>query len=107
MIAPCGGICGCCQSETWLPSRSGLPALPITPSTGAAKFLFLRRARFVRHIRVSLSVLMGSPARPILARWGGARPRLIGTRFRSIRKHYLAAPLGQHTCFVLDHIVRQ
>ena len=93
MIALFGGICGWCQSETWSLLLSGLPALPITLSTGAVKSLFLRMARFARHIRARLSML--------------ARQSLIGTRFRSIRKHHLAAPLGQHTRFILDHIVRQ
>src|SRR6476620_1344867 len=75
----------------WRHSRSGLPALPITLFTGAVKSLFLKTARFVRHTRMSLNM--------------SARQSLIGTRFRSIRKHYLAAPLCQHACFFPDHII--
>src|SRR6478609_3689902 len=92
MIALSGAICGWFQSVIWWHSRSGLPALPITPFIGAVKFLFLKTARFALRTRVSLSM----SARPILTR----------TRFRPIHKHYLTAPLGQHA-FVLGHVIRK
>src|SRR5947209_16955763 len=89
MTGRCAVTCGCFRCAISSLSGYGLPALPITKSTGAARFSSLNGEKFVLLIRMARSDL--------------ARPRLTRTRFRLIRKHQLPSPPRQHTrSFIRD-----
>src|SRR5579864_1013818 len=92
MIGLCRVAFGWCLCVISWRSACGSPALLTTLSTGAAKSSFLKRAKFVRRIRACQDLL--------------ARPSLIRTRFRSIHKQQLAAPLRQQAG-VLGNVIRQ
>src|ERR1700686_2176647 len=92
MTVPYGVTCGWFRSATSLHSGFGLPALPITLFTGAAKSSFLKTAKFARQIRAGPHLSAGQS--------------LIRTRFRPIREHQLAAPLRQPAESSILHIAR-